>query len=121
MLERSRCEFIVVGLSETREPRDIVDALANGPRTSTVFGVVITPTSALLLPSDTQLGEYIALGNVAFVTITLGFEHLEVWIDTTNSYKFTIRHGEYTDLSRERYCAAVCDVPCRIEPCWSIM
>ena len=120
-LDRLRSEVIVLGLSETREPQDIVEALADAPRTSTFFGVAITPTSALPLPSDTQLGEDVAMADGAFVTITLGYDFLEVRIDTMNSYKFSIRHGEYTDLSRERYCAAVCDVPCCIEPCWSNM
>ena len=119
MLERLRSEFIVIGLSETRQPRDIVEALADAPRTSAFFGVVITPKSALLLPSDTQLGEYIALGDAAFVTIALGNEQLEVWIDSTSSYKFSVSLG--TNLASERYCEAVSDVPSHIEPCWSRM
>ena len=121
MLERLCGEFIVVGLTDTREPRDIVEALADAPRTYAFFGVVITPTSALLLPNDTQLGEHISLGDDAFVTITLGNELLEVLIDTANSYKFSVRHGGYPDPSSERYCVSVSDVPCHIEPCWTRM
>ena len=125
LMEHVCDETVVVGLASTRQPRAIMETLSGSKDTCAFFGVAITPVTTLLIHNDKVLNEDAThqLKDGSFVTVALDGEQVELTVSAPSAlpYRQTARHGVRAVSTHELYCAAICDAPCQLVPCWSLL
>ena len=115
----------MVGLANTRQPETILSTVLQTGKRCRFLGVAITALGAQLIKNNQALSEEAAstVPGGTFITIALDGERIGVSFCTPAgaTWSCSARHGEEVDPASERYCAAICDAPCDIVPCWSIL
>ena len=124
LLEQVCEETLVVGLVSTRDPRAIMDTLFEGKDICAFIGAALAPVATLLIHNDKILKEDATpqLQDGAFVIIAFDDEQVQLTVNVpaTPPYRQSAHHG-LSASTRELYCAAICDLPCQIVPCWSLL